>query len=63
MHNAQKPTQRVKENEEMGICSQQKNEIKPQEKILNAIEINVLPDKGIQNNGHKNAHLAQKKNG
>ena len=47
----------------MGICSQQKNEIKPQEKILNAIEINVLPDKGIQNNGHKNAHLAQKKNG
>lgn len=32
LHNAQKPTQRVKENEEMGICSQQKNEIKPQEK-------------------------------
>lgn len=39
------------------------NKIKPQEKYISEMELSYLPQKRIQNDGHKDAHLRGGKNG
>ena len=49
---------------QQGVCSKEKSKIKPQgrkkQQQLNAVDINGLPNKEIQNNGHINVHSTQK---
>ena len=49
---------------QQGVCSKEKSKIKPWggvgTKQLNAVDINGLPNKEIQNNGHINIHSTQK---
>ena len=55
----------LRKMKEQGVCSNEKSKIKPQgrkkqQQQLNAVDINGLPNKEIQNNGHINVHSTQK---
>ena len=54
----------LRKMKQQGVCSKEKSKIKPQgrkkQQQLNAVDINGLPNKEIQNNGHINVHSTQK---
>lgn len=57
----------LRKMKQQGVCSKEKNKIKPQGRKtnqtktkLNAVDINSLPNKEIQNNSHINVHSTQK---
>lgn len=53
--NIQRPTQRVKQNEERKKYAPNKtNKLKPQKKDLNEIKISNLPDKDFRSNNQQN---------